>query len=134
MGRKHCEFSFDQESKTWSIEDFSSNGVSVNGIRIDKNSAVHLNSGDVVILSEQNDKYNWTFHLGDTKRKFQDEEDAPSSKRQRLNTASKYDTQRLDDVVSEVRKVAEVRMLREKLRLENVAKVSQQKVEALLAE
>merc|ERR1712107_837124 len=71
---------------------------------------------------------------GDTKRKFQDEEDAPSSKRQRLNTASKYDTQRLDDVVSEVRKVAEVRMLREKLRLENVAKISQQKVEALLAE
>ena len=71
ISRKHCEFSFDQESKTWSIQDFSSNGVSVNGIRIDKNSAVHLNSGDVVILSEQNDKYNWTFYLGDTKRKFQ---------------------------------------------------------------
>ena len=67
ISRKHCEFSYDQESKTWSIQDFSSNGVSVNGTRIDKNASVNLHPGDVVILSEQNDKYNWTFNLGEPK-------------------------------------------------------------------
>ena len=134
ISRKHCEFSFDKQSKTWSIQDFSSNGVTVNGIRIDKNKLVILKSGDNVILSEQNEKYNWTFNVGELKRKSPDEEDAPPSKRPRLNPAAKYDSQKLDDVVSEVRKVAEVRMLREKLRLENIAKISQQKVEALQAE
>ena len=59
ISRKHCEFSFDKQSKTWSIQDFSSNGVTVNGIRIDKNKLVILKSGDNVILAEQNEKYNF---------------------------------------------------------------------------
>ena len=59
---------------------------------------IHLHPRDVVILSEQNDKYNWTFNLGEPKRKSQDDEDAPPSKRPRLQPASKYDTQRRDEV------------------------------------
>ena len=107
ISRKHCQFKHDNEQ--WSITDLSSNGVWVNGVRIAKNSPVKLLHMDSVVLSDLKHLYNWTFYS-------EDEEQGPLKKR-RLNNdgAIDFDTQKLNVVASEIRKLAEVRMLRERL-------------------
>jgi len=134
ISKKHCEFQFNNKDNRWTVIDFSSNGVFVNGNRILKNSPVALESGDEIVFSEQVQKFCWTFNVGESKRKFSSQEGEQPFKKQRLQSDPQFNSQRLDNAVLEVKKVAAVRILREKLKLENAAKVAQQKVDALLAE
>ena len=65
VSRKHCEFKFNIVDQSWTVTDFSSNGVSVNGKRCQKSIAVSVVDGDEIILSDQKDIYNWTFCVGE---------------------------------------------------------------------
>ena len=125
ISRKHCQFN--HENNVWTITDLSSNGVWVNGVRIAKNSPIKLQDKDNIVLSDLKHLYNWSFNIGD-------EERGPvPTKKIRLNHdgAVDFDTQTLDVVVSEIRKLAEVRILREELRLEQAAKASSQRLATL---
>ena len=134
ISRKHCEFVFSDQEGGWSVTDLSSNGVFVNDTRIPKTIPTQLKSGDSIVLSDQKLLYNWTFLHGEPSfGKRSSDAEVPDAKRPRTQGAT-YDTQKFDEAVNKVKKVAEVRMLREKIRLENAVKVGQQKQEALVAE
>ena len=85
------------------------------GKRILKNSPVALESGDEIVFSEQVQKFCWTFNVGESKRKFSSQEGEQPFKKQRLQSDPQFNSQRLDNAVLEVKKVAAVRILREKL-------------------
>ena len=133
ISRKHCQFN--HENNVWTITDLSSNGVWVNGVRIAKNSPIKLQDQDKIVLSDLQHLYSWTFNLGEASQRSSDETDseAPVAKKPRLTIPinRNYNTEKLDEAVSEIRKVAEVRILREKLRLENAAKLSEERLSAL---
>ena len=134
ISRKHCEFVFSDKVGGWTVTDLSSNGVFVNDTRIPKTTPTPIKSGDSIVLSEQKLLYNWTFLHGDPPVcKRSSDSEVPVAKRPRTQGTG-YDTQKFDEAVNKVKKVAEVRMLREKIRLENAVKVAQQKQEALVEE
>ena len=134
ISRKHCEFVFSDQEGGWTVTDLSSNGVFINDIRIPKTTPTPLQPGDSIVLSEQKLLYNWIFIHGEPPcSKRSSDAEIPEAKRPRTQGAT-YDTQKFDEAVNKVKKVAEVRMLREKIRLENAVKVGQQKQEALVAE
>ena len=134
ISRKHCEFSFSDKNGGWSVTDLSSNGVQVNDTRIPKNIPTPLKSGDTIVLSDQMHLYNWVFLHGEApveKRACDAEE--PPPKRPRTE-GEIYDIQKFEEAIDKVKRVAEVRMLREKVRLENAVKLGQKKQEALITE
>ena len=89
----------------------------MNDTRIPKTTPTPIKSGDSIVLSEQKLLYNWTFLHGDPPVcKRSSDAEAPVAKRPRTQGTG-YDTQKLDEAVNKVKKVAEVRMLREKIRL-----------------
>ena len=134
ISRKHCRFSVN-ENQTWQLEDLSSNGVWINKSRIDKCSRVSLHEGDNIILSDQKHLYNWIFHLGEVKREAEsDHQDSPSTKRLKSSASEVFNNTEIDDAVTRVRRMAEVRILREKMKLENASKISQQRLAALESE
>ena len=79
VSRKHCEFNLNAIDQSWTVTDFSVNGVSVNGKRCQKFIAVSIVNGDKIILSDQKDLYNWTFCVGEV----------PEADPRSLNTPSK---------------------------------------------
>ena len=62
ISRKHCVFSYNSVDQNWTVTDYSSNGVTVNGIRVQKYVAFALADGDQIILADQN-LYSWTFQV-----------------------------------------------------------------------
>ena len=62
ISRKHCEFKYNSVDQNWTVTDYSSNGVTVNGIRVQKYVAFALADGDQIILADQN-LYSWTFQV-----------------------------------------------------------------------
>ena len=136
ISRKHCEFVFSDQEGGWTLTDLSSNGVFINDTRIPKTIPTRLKSGDSIVLSEQKLLYNWIFLHGEPSfgKRSSSNAEVPDAKRSRIQGETSYETQKFDEAVNKVKKVAEVRMLREKIRLENAVKVGQQKQEALVAE
>ena len=88
ISRRHCEFKFNPVDQNWNVTDFSSNGVTVNGIRCNKYVTFSLVDGDQIILADQKDLYSWTFQVLLTpitkvtamKRKVTDEDEQEEAK------------------------------------------------------
>ena len=57
----HAYIYFQPETKAWCLKDFSLNGTSVNGARLDKNAAVHLVHGDKVQFGTKESVYTFVF-------------------------------------------------------------------------
>ena len=136
VSRKHCEFKFNVVDQSWTVTDFSSNGVSVNGKRCQKSIAVSVVDGDEIILSDQKDIYNWTFCVGevpeDLRRPDPDPANPPPAKRPKLE--QNFDTQALEERVREHKRITAARMLRERKWLEHTVKLGEQKQQALINE
>jgi len=134
ISRLHCVFSWSEDSG-WMVTDQSSNGVWVGGVRIKKGIPTKIVEGDTVVLSELTKKYSWRFGLGAVERECYEE---PIAKRRKIMPGEggrvEEGKEEIAKALSQRRKVAEVRMLREKLVLENAVKVGQQKQAALMAE
>merc|ERR1719186_1971682 len=134
ISRLHCVFSWSEDAE-WSVTDHSSNGVWVGGVRTKKGVPYKLKQGDTVVLSELTKLYSWRFGLGLVNK---EEEEEPLAKRRKVvveESAGVGETrEELTKVISQRRKMAEVRMLKEKLVLENAVKVGQQRQAALMAE
>merc|ERR1712183_316074 len=95
-----------------------------------------LRQGDTLVLSELTKLYSWRSGLGLVNN--EEEEEEPLAKRRKVvveESAGVGETrEELTKVISQRRKMAEVRMLKEKLVLENAVKVGQQRQAALMAE
>ena len=63
ISRKHCELRYNPVGQNWTVTDYSSNGVTVNGIRCKKYVAFALADGDQIILADQKKMYNWTLQV-----------------------------------------------------------------------
>jgi hypothetical protein len=57
----HAYIYFQPDTKAWCLKDFSLNGTSVNGARLDKNAAVHLVHGDKVQFGTKESVYTFVF-------------------------------------------------------------------------
>merc|ERR1719427_1887567 len=133
ISRLHCVFSWSEDAE-WSVTDHSSNGVWVGGVRTKKGVPTKLKQGDTVVLSELTKLYSWKFGLG----LMENEVEEPLAKRRKVVVGDSVGVgesrEELTKVISQRRKMAEVRMMKEKLALENAVKIGQQRQAALLAE
>jgi len=130
ISRLHCEFTWNKELG-WALTDYSSNGVSIGSERVQKGTKTKIEEGDVVILSDLPKRYSWKFHLENVSV----ESESPLSKRRKLSKDMAKD--RRDEIfrtLDERKKVAEIRLLREKIILENAVKMGQERQSALIAE
>jgi len=134
ISRLHCVFSLSEDSG-WTVTDQSSNGVWIGGVRVKKGMPTKIVEGDIVVLSELTKKYSWKFGLGAAEMESCEE---PVAKKRKIMPSERgcveEGKEEIAKAFSQRRKVAEVRMLREKLILENAVKAGQQKQAALMAE
>ena len=114
------------------MTDHSSNGVWVGGVRTKKGVPGKVAKGDKVVLSELTKLYSWKLCSAHIEEERNDE---PSAKRRKVipGEVAGVGEGKEEKAISQRRKVAEVRMLREKLILENAVKVGQQRQAALMA-
>ena len=126
ISRKHCVFLFHKDS--WTLTDFSSNGVRVNTVKLSKNQPVPLKHGDNIILSDL-EKYQWIFHLGAPDPN--DDIKEPPKKKPRLGDGKEEslsdDKRRLREKLKARKLLAQARLLRENAILENAFKKGEQR-------
>merc|ERR1712083_462213 len=103
--------------------------------RVKKGMPTKIVDGDTVVLSELTKLYSWRFGLGAAEVEGCEE---PVAKKRKIMLSERgcvgEGKEEIAKAFSQRRKVAEVRMLREKLVLENAVKIGQQKQAALMAE
>ena len=128
ISRSQCVFVF--EDGAWTVTDLSSNGVTVNKERVERLQQVKLVHGDKICLSEQA-KFTWTFNLGTPPL---DEAKEPPQKKQRKGDTLSEERKRQKETLRERKRIAEVRMMREKVALENKVKKGEQRQAELLTE
>ena len=126
ISRNHCDFRL--EGDHWTLTDRSSNGLSINGVRAKKTQKMTLDDGDEIILSSQ-PGYHWIFKIGTP-----DLSAEPPQKKQRIEVGLSEDRKSLKNTLSQMKKVAEVRMLRQKLAMDKIMRAGEQRTAEILAE
>ena len=137
ISRNHCDFKL--EGDRWTLTDRSSNGLSINGVRAEKTQKMTLDDGDEIILSSQ-PGYHWIFKIGtpdlstEQPQKTPDLSTEPPQKKQRVEVDLSEDRKSLKNTLKQMKKVAEVRMLRQKLAMDKIMKAGEQRTAEILAE